>query len=81
MKNSYKYFRNNECEYFPCHKADSYEDFNCMFCFCPLYHQKQTCGGNYYISDKGIKICTDCIKPHKPEFYDYAMERLKAELF
>lgn len=33
----YAYFSNRECEYFPCHKGADPENFNCLFCYCPLY--------------------------------------------
>ena len=33
----YNFFQNKECEYFPCHKGVKEEDFNCLFCYCPLY--------------------------------------------
>ena len=32
----YAFFQNRECEYFPCHKTSRPEDFNCLFCYCPL---------------------------------------------
>ena len=52
MKNCFKYYQNKECEYFPCHE-NAKEDFNCMFCFCPLYPLGDKCGGNFeYIDDK-----------------------------
>ena len=35
-ENSYKYFKNTDCKYFPCHKGLS-DDFNCLFCYCPMY--------------------------------------------
>ena len=48
---SYRYFQNRECEYFPCH-ADSGENFNCLFCYCPLYALGDKCGGNFtYLPD------------------------------
>ncbi|MBP8030977.1 MAG: metal-binding protein, partial [Acetobacterium sp.] len=34
---NYKFFQHRDCEYFPCHQADDLEDFNCLFCYCPLY--------------------------------------------
>ncbi len=37
MNNNYKFFRNKDCEYFPCHKVKNDEKFNCLFCYCPLY--------------------------------------------
>ncbi|MCL1901744.1 MAG: cysteine-rich small domain-containing protein, partial [Firmicutes bacterium] len=36
MQMSYNFFQNKECQYFPCHKVDNIEKFNCLMCFCPL---------------------------------------------
>ena len=33
----YSFFSNKECEYFPCHQGADPENFNCLFCYCPLY--------------------------------------------
>lgn len=71
MENSYKFFANKDCEYFPCHEGVSPENFNCLFCYCPLYALGDRCGGNFKYGDKGIKDCTDCILPHKPQSYEY----------
>ena len=76
IKNSSSYFRNVECEYFPCHKVSDSTDFNCMFCFCPLYNLVN-CGGNPRFTDKGIKDCSNCIVPHKAENYRYIMEKIE----
>ncbi|MBQ3009245.1 MAG: metal-binding protein, partial [Oscillospiraceae bacterium] len=35
MKNSFRFFENRDCEYYPCHKTD--HPLNCLFCYCPLY--------------------------------------------
>ncbi len=72
--NSYKFFANKDCKYYPCHKG--IEEMNCLFCFCPLYLIKD-CGGNYKLTDRGIKDCTNCIKPHIPENYDLIISKLK----
>lgn len=86
MKNSSKFFQNNECEYFPCHKVNNEEElksgeqrpeegFNCLFCYCPLY-QLEHCIGNVKwinVDGKRIKDCSDCVVPHKPENYDKIM--------
>ncbi len=40
----YNFFQNKECEYFPCHKGVKEEDFNCLFCYCPLYTLGKHCG-------------------------------------
>ena len=49
----YSYFSNKECEYFPCHKGADPENFNCLFCYCPLYALGDKCGGNFKFTDKG----------------------------
>ena len=77
MKNSYKYFENRECEYFPCHKG--LKNFNCMFCYCPMY-QKEQCLGNPSFIEQGnrrIKDCSQCSFPHIPENYEKIIEFLK----
>ena len=56
----YAFFSNKECEYFPCHKGADPENFNCLFCYCPLYALGDKCGGNFRITEKGIKDCTNC---------------------
>ncbi|MBO4982388.1 MAG: metal-binding protein [Lachnospiraceae bacterium] len=77
MENSYRFFENRECRYFPCHTG--LEAFNCLFCYCPLYH-KETCPGNpVYVEKQGvrIKVCRDCTFPHRPENYDVIIKSLK----
>ena len=76
-KNSHKFFENKECRYFPRHEG--VEEFNCLFCYCPLYSLKE-CAGNPGYREKGekrIKVCTECIFPHRPENYEEMMEWLK----
>ena len=70
MKNSSRYFCNKECEYYPCHK-NAGEDFNCLFCYCPLYSLGRDCGGNFRYLENGIKSCEDCTLPHDPKNYNY----------
>ena len=31
MENSYRYFKNDQCKYYPCHKIEEGQDFNCLF--------------------------------------------------
>lgn len=76
MKNGFSFFRNVECEYFPCHKVDNKENFNCLFCYCPLYLLEK-CGGNFSFTDKGVKDCSNCTVPHKAENYKYIIDKLK----
>jgi len=78
MENSHRFFNNRDCRYFPCHQTKRPDDFNCLFCFCPLYFLKD-CGGTPHIMDNGVKDCTPCMLPHTPAGYDRIMERLKAE--
>ena len=60
----YSFFQNTECEYFPCHTIADPEQFNCLFCYCPLYALGRRCGGNFRYTDSGWKDCTDCVIPH-----------------
>ena len=71
---SYRYFQNRDCEFFPCHSSDG-EDFNCLFCYCPLYALGDRCGGNYRYLENGIKDCSACLLPHKAHSYDYICQR------
>ncbi len=73
----YKFVQNRECEYFPCHKGVPEEEFNCLFCYCPLYMLGNECGGNYFYNRKDVKDCSRCIKPHDKGGYDYVMEKMK----
>lgn len=70
----YKFFQNTQCEYFPCHKCDNVEAFNCMFCYCPLYN-KPDCGGKYEVLKNSLKDCSGCLIPHHN--YDYVVDKLK----
>ncbi|WP_320007099.1 cysteine-rich small domain-containing protein [Maridesulfovibrio sp.] len=77
MENSHRFFRNISCRYFPCHQVSDDNSFNCLFCFCPLY-MLEDCGGRFTLTAKGVKDCTDCKIPHRPEGYDYIIKKLKA---
>ena len=61
---NYEFFQNKECEYFPCHKGIAEEDFNCLFCYCPLYALGDKCGGQFVYLENGIKDCSNCLRPH-----------------
>ena len=77
MDNSFKYFENRSCKYYPCH--DGIEEMNCMFCYCPLYHI-EACPGNPRFTQKDgktIKVCTDCTFPHLAENYDAVIRYIK----
>ena len=71
MNNSYRYFENRECKYYPCHKGC--EEINCLFCYCPMYRFAECLGNPEYITkDDGrvIKNCSACDFPHRYEHYD-----------
>lgn len=69
---NYSFFSHKSCEYFPCHKGLKEEEFNCLFCYCPLYALKDRCGGNFKYSDN-IKDCSKCALPHHKKNYGYIM--------
>ncbi|MBQ1237246.1 MAG: cysteine-rich small domain-containing protein [Oscillospiraceae bacterium] len=69
-----KYYENRDCEYFPCHPGAG-EEFNCLFCYCPLYALGENCGGNFVYLENGIKDCSGCLVPHNPGAYDYIITK------
>ncbi len=73
-KDSTFFFQNSGCRYFPCHETTDPASFNCLFCYCPLYMLGNRCGGNFRYTKKGIKDCTLCTFPHRPD----AAEQIKA---
>lgn len=75
MKNSYSFFQNRECEYFPCHKVKDDATFNCLFCYCPLYALGDQCGGNFSYTENDIKDCSGCILPHSLQGYEYVLSK------
>ena len=75
MDKHYKFFQNSKCEFFPCHKTKDLDNFNCLFCYCPLYALKDKCGGNFtYKGD--IKDCSDCILPHSKNGYECIISKI-----
>ena len=88
MENNFSCFTNTACPYYPCHKTHSAkdtetkqtEDFNCLFCYCPLYHQKNCPGNPKFLEKEGrtVKVCTNCTYPHQPENYDKIVQILKS---
>ena len=76
MSENYKFVQNRKCEYFPCHKVENVEEFNCLFCFCPLYMLKEECGGNFKYTN-GFKDCSDCTITHAKNGHAYVMSKMK----
>ena len=72
---NFKFFQHRECEFFPCHETNDEENFNCLFCYCPLYALGENCGGNFKYTEDGIKDCSDCLVPHKRKNYEYIMSK------
>jgi len=72
----FSFFQNTPCEYFPCHAISRTEDFNCLFCFCPLY-TKEDCGGAGVYLANGRKDCARCTLPHMRENYGLILEKLE----
>lgn len=77
MTKNYSYFSHKECEYFPCHPGANPDDFNCLFCYCPLYALGKNCGGNFRILENGRKDCSSCLIPHLRDNYKSITGRYK----
>ena len=58
-------------------KALILDEFNCLFCYCPLYVLGPDCGGNFSYTEDGVKDCSACTLPHEGD----AGGRLVAEHF
>ncbi|MGE4352784.1 MAG: histidine phosphatase family protein [Oscillospiraceae bacterium] len=71
----YSFFQNKACEYFPCHATKRPENFNCIFCYCPLYALGENCGGNFRYTENGDKDCSGCLVPHMRENYGKIIEK------
>lgn len=78
-KNSYRFFENRECQYFPCHAG--LQSCNCLFCYCPLYAREHCPGNPEYVElgGKRIKNCTNCTFPHHPKNYDAMIQMLAGQ--
>lgn len=72
---AFSFFTHTSCEAFPCHPTNNLDDFNCLFCFCPLYALGEKCGGNFKFIGNGIKDCSGCFIPHKRDNYGMITER------
>lgn len=80
--NSYRFFQNRECEFFPCHEVQDEDDFNCLFCYCPLYLDENCIGSpEYIVTRRGqrIKDCSSCLVVHRPEMYDKVIAHLRRQ--
>ena len=75
VHNSSSFYANRDCRYFPCHAVEDPDSFNCLFCYCPLYMLGERCGGHFRYTKKGIKDCTNCTIPHRPDAAEYIKNR------
>ena len=75
MTKNYSFYSHKECEFFPCHKTSDPDNFNCLFCYCPLYALGPNCGGNYKYTETGFKDCSKCMFPHVRDNYEKILER------
>ena len=73
------YYLNRECEYFPCHEL-SEDKFSCLFCYCPLYDMED-CGGEFVMTDKGVKNCRNCTFVHDRDNYPKVIKKLKEKMY
>lgn len=89
-----RFVSNPDCEYFPCHEmgAEGGPDadrgpetsgFNCLFCYCPLYHHADCPGNprNVAVNGRLVRDCAGCDFPHRPENYEKVLRHLAAMLF
>ncbi|MBZ0157044.1 MAG: cysteine-rich small domain-containing protein [Alphaproteobacteria bacterium] len=76
-KKAVQCYSNYRCDYFPCHETDSRE-FNCLFCYCPMYFLHVCLGRPRYLLHGGliIKDCSGCDYPHRPENYTKIVDHL-----
>lgn len=75
---AYSFFQHRECEFFPCHETAHPENFNCLFCYCPLYALGPDCGGKFVYLENGVKDCSGCLIPHGRGSYSYILEKFPA---
>ena len=78
-ESDFSFTQNRGCKYFPCHEIADVREFNCLFCYCPLYFIPD-CGGDFNILDNGIKDCSSCTIPHEKNNYDFIIDKLKVNM-
>ena len=80
MEDSYRFFANKKCKYYPCHSG--VEELNCLFCYCPFFIAEKCPGKPEFVAVEGgvIKDCSNCTFPHKPENYDAIIDWLSRQM-
>lgn len=76
-ESKYSFFQHRECEFFPCHQTNDPDNFNCLFCYCPLYTLGSACGGNCTWLPNGTKDCSGCLVPHGRGSYSYVISKFR----
>lgn len=71
----YSFFQNTQCEFFPCHQIPEPENFNCLFCYCPLFALGEACGGDFSYNQHGNKDCSLCLLPHQRKNYGFVVDQ------
>lgn len=71
----YSFFSHKKCECFPCHEGVDPDNFNCLFCYCPLYAYGDKCGGQFTYTKDGIKSCEKCPVPHIRKNYGHIVDK------
>lgn len=59
----------------PAIRVPTRKNFNCLFCYCPLYVLGDRCGGKFAYLPNGYKDCSRCLFPHLRENYGVITER------
>ena len=72
----YRFVQNVQCEFFPCHGGIALHEFNCLFCYCPLYALGQECGGCPRYRPNGVKDCSHCPLPHDSQGFEFVQARI-----
>lgn len=72
----FSFVQNRACAYFPCHEIEDIEEFNCLFCYCPLYLISD-CGGDFVFLANGVKDCSGCLVPHYRGNYSLIVDQLR----
>ncbi len=83
-KNSYRFFENKECMYYPCHAGMEGKSLNCLFCYCPMHPYPDCLGKPVFRENKNGRIfkdCTGCVFPHDPQNYETILAFLKEKLY
>lgn len=74
------FFTYDACPYFPCHEGVEPSEFNCMFCYCPLYALGPRCGGDFEYTPGGVKSCAKCTVMHEGRQGSRIVEQRFSEL-